>query len=108
MSSGTARVRGNLLLRESGIKPQKGTFMGILNTRGDWRAQSVGLLRRVFPDRELMLRTDGRVNFVRLSRNVQMGIAAMLLLIGAWLAFGTIRYVLHEEIIAAKDDQIAN
>ncbi len=111
MPSGTVRVRGNLLLRVSGIKPQKGTSMGILNTRGakrDWRAQSVGLLRRVFPDRELMLRTDGRMTFVRLSRNVQVGIAAVMLLMGAWLAFGTIRYVLHEEIMAAKDDQIAN
>jgi len=76
--------------------------------REEWRQRVANLLHRLFPDRELMLRTEGRVTFVRLSHTSQICMTAALMLVGAWLAFGTVRFVMHEKIVAAKEDQLAD
>jgi len=75
---------------------------------GSWRERSARLLARVFPERQFMLRTDGHVTYILLSRRIQVGIFCLLSLIGGWTAFGSVSYVFHGEILAAKDDQIAN
>lgn len=56
----------------------------------------------------MFIRTDGRLNHLRFSCRTQ-GVLA-LLVIGAvgWAAFSTASYVLHDEVLAAKDNQIAN
>lgn len=66
------------------------------------------LTRRFFPDRQLHLRTDGRVSFFRLSHGLQLTILALFLLTGAWMTFASVSYMLHDKVLAAKDAQIAS
>lgn len=82
--------------------------MGMKYEREGWRRRGVLMVHRWFPDRELMLRTEGRLTFVRVSRTTQICMTAGLMLFGAWLAFGTVRFVQHEKIMAAKEDQITD
>ncbi len=66
------------------------------------------LARRLFPDRQLHLRTAGRVSFFRLSHGLQLTILALFLLTGAWMTFASVSYMLHDKVLAAKDAQIAS
>ena len=67
----------------------------------DWTA-------RIFPNREIMLRTDARVWFFRISGRVQMGVVAGAALFAAWASYASVSYVVHDGIIAAKDNEILN
>ena len=66
------------------------------------------LLERWFPERQVMLRTDGRVAYIQLTKRIQLAAFSVLLLIGAWTVFGSVSYVLHGQVITAKEGQIAD
>ena len=66
------------------------------------------LTRRLFPDRQLHLRTQGRVSFFRLSHGLQLTILALFLVTGAWMTFASVSYMLHDKVLAAKDAQIVS
>ena len=73
-----------------------------------WRKAFGNLLYRYFPEHQLILRTGGRVSYLRFSRRAQIALAALFVLLGAWTVFTTSSYVLHGRIIAGKDNQIAD
>ena len=66
------------------------------------------LTRRLFPDRQLHLRTEGRVSFFRLSHGLQLTILALFLVTGAWMTFASVSYLMHDKVLAAKDARIAS
>ena len=66
------------------------------------------LVNHVFPERQLHLRTEGRVSFIRLTRGTQIIFAMAVALASAWMAFSSVTYVLHERVVAAKDNEVAN
>ncbi|MDX9861992.1 MAG: peptidoglycan DD-metalloendopeptidase family protein [Rhodospirillales bacterium] len=63
---------------------------------------------QLFPERQFFIRTDGRVAHVRLSRRIQVAAALAVIAAGGWVAFSTASYVFHDDVLAAKDIQIAN
>lgn len=65
-------------------------------------------VREYFPERQFVLRTEGRVSFVRLSPRFQMAAVAVAALMGGWATFATVNYVLFDRIIETKEKQIAN
>lgn len=65
-------------------------------------------VEQLFPERQFFIRTDGRLSHLRFSCRTQLYIALLLLMAGAWGAFSTASYVFHDDVLAAKDDQIAN
>lgn len=65
-------------------------------------------VQQLFPERQFLIRTDGRLSHIRLSCRLQVYIASLLLFVGAWGAFSTASYIFHDDVLAAKDDQIAN
>lgn len=65
-------------------------------------------LRDHFPERQIVLRTEGRVSFVRLSPRFQMSAVAVAILMGGWATFATVNYVIFDRIIESKEKQIAN
>ncbi len=73
-----------------------------------WRERSRDVLHRLFPERQLLLRTGGRASFLRFSRRAQITLVAVLVLAGAWSAFTSLSYVLHYRVLALKDNQIAS
>ena len=63
---------------------------------------------KLFPDRELMLRTNGRVRFLRISRQVQVGLAGVALVAFGWAAYTTTSLYLNKQLVAVKDSEIVN
>ncbi len=65
-------------------------------------------LRIVFPFRQIMLRSGGRVRCLNLTPQWQGMLASILLLIGGWIAFSSASVFFHKMQLAEKDVQIAN
>ena len=65
-------------------------------------------LCRLFPDRQLMLRSEGRVYFVTFSKRFQLSAIAVALAFVGWSAFTSISYVFYDQFLESKDNQIAN
>ncbi len=76
--------------------------------RPSWRQRASQRLGRWFPERQLHIRTEGRVAFFRVSKRFQVSSAAVLTVAVAWAAYTSFSYVLHDKIVAAKDHQISN
>jgi len=66
------------------------------------------LFLSLFPERQFFVRTEGRLSHIRLSTRVQGFLALVVIMVGAWAAFSSASYILHDEVLAAKDNQIAN
>jgi len=75
-------------------------------TRFAWRWTR--LLSRYFPDRELLLRTDGKVWFVKISHRVQLAMLGGVLLLSGWGIFSSFSFFINDKIIEAKDSEILN
>ena len=73
-----------------------------------WGARVVELARRLFPERQIILRADRRLSQLRLTTTIQVVIASIFLMLGGWATFSSVSYVLHGDVISAKDDQIAD
>ncbi len=63
---------------------------------------------RLFPERQVVLRTDGRVSFVTLSHRLQLGFVGILFLFGSWTAYSSVSYLLNDKILDSKDGEIAS
>jgi murein DD-endopeptidase MepM/ murein hydrolase activator NlpD len=75
--------------------------------RGPTFVERIGpVLDRLFPERQLHIRTHGRVSFFRLSQRLQTACAAAVFLALAWTAFSSINYLRHQAVLADKDSQI--
>lgn len=61
---------------------------------------------RAFPEREILLRSNGRVRFLRLSRNAQLTIVALLLGVLGWFGYSTAEQVFYDTVISAKNAEI--
>jgi murein DD-endopeptidase MepM/ murein hydrolase activator NlpD len=66
------------------------------------------LSNRLFPERQLHLRTAGRVTFLRLSKRSQIALVALLAVASGWMSFSSASYLLHDKVLAAKEVEIAN
>ncbi len=80
--------------------------------RQEFRKHRRGILKRLanrlFPERQIFLRTEGRVSYLRIPRWVQVFTVLLLATTGAWVAFTSVSFFVYERIFDAKDNQIAN
>jgi len=65
-------------------------------------------LNEMFPERQIVLRTEERVSYLRISKAPQMTIAAALLAFSGWIGFTSVSYFLNDQILASKNGQIVN
>lgn len=65
------------------------------------------LIHRLFPERQLHIRTEGRVSYYRLSRGIQIAFVVLLASIGGWGTFSSVSFVLHDAVLDAKEGQLA-
>ncbi|MBC8268054.1 MAG: peptidoglycan DD-metalloendopeptidase family protein [Rhodospirillaceae bacterium] len=65
-------------------------------------------LDRWFPERQLMLRSEGRVSYLVLSKRLQMTAFAAVLAVVGWSAFASVSYVFYGQFLDSKDNQVAN
>jgi murein DD-endopeptidase MepM/ murein hydrolase activator NlpD len=60
-------------------------------------------LHETFPERQIYVRSDGRVQFFTFGPTLQATIAGLSLIFLGWVAFATVNVVFKDRIIAAKD-----
>ena len=66
------------------------------------------LADRLFPERQVHLRTKGRISFVRFTQRVQIAMLLVFLITGGWVTYASVAYVGNDSVLADKDNQIAN
>lgn len=66
------------------------------------------LILRLFPERQIHLRTRGKVSFGRFTTSVQIAFFLLLLGTAGWMGYATLTYVRHDTIIAGKDKLISD
>lgn len=65
-------------------------------------------INRTFPERQIHLRTRGRIRFFRIPQALQLCTLAATVITSAWFGYSTFSYIEHDEIVVAKDTQIAD
>lgn len=61
--------------------------------------------RQLFPERQIYLRSQGRVRGVSLSPGVQFTGAAIFLLIFSWMTFASVNFAFHHGALVGRDAQ---
>ena len=60
-------------------------------------------IHATFPERQIYIRSDGRVQFFTFGASLQATLAGLTLIFLGWVAFATVNVVFKDRIIAAKD-----
>lgn len=60
-------------------------------------------LHETFPERQIYIRSDGRVQFFTFGPTLQATLAGLSLIFLGWVAFATVNVIFKDRIIAAKD-----
>jgi murein DD-endopeptidase MepM/ murein hydrolase activator NlpD len=60
-------------------------------------------LHQTFPERQIYIRSDGRVQFFTFGPSLQATLAGLTLIFLGWVAFATVNVIFKDRIIAAKD-----
>jgi hypothetical protein len=60
-------------------------------------------LHETFPERQIYIRSDGRVQFFTFGPTLQAALAGLSLVFLGWVAFSTVNVIFKDRIIAAKD-----
>src|SRR5215468_2151604 len=60
-------------------------------------------LHETFPERQIYIRSDGRVQFFTFGPSLQATLAGLALIFLGWVAFATVNVVFKDRIITAKD-----
>ena len=63
-------------------------------------------IARSFSDRELILRTDGNIRFLKISKNLQITFFSLTLAVAGWVFFASSNYFIHDRIIEVKNSEI--
>src|ERR1700712_4286257 len=62
-------------------------------------------IHTTFPERQIYIRSDGRVQFFTFGPSLQATLAGLGLIFLMWVAFATVNVVFKDRIITAKDDR---
>lgn len=62
--------------------------------------------RRVLPERQIIVRTDGETSYLRLTTGVQLAVIGSWLVVAGWIGFATVGYYTQGEMILAKNEAI--
>ncbi len=63
---------------------------------------------RTFPERQIHLRTRNRIKFFRIPQWSQISVAVIMIGVGGWLSYTTASYLNHNDVVVAKDTEIAD
>lgn len=66
------------------------------------------LIDQFFPERQIVLRTEGHVRYFCLGKNLQLAIVAGLIVAGSWSGYSTVNVFFNEAILAEKNTQVAS
>jgi murein DD-endopeptidase MepM/ murein hydrolase activator NlpD len=61
---------------------------------------------RFYPRFEILFRTDGKINHIKISKEAQMSMVIGIFVSVGWLIFASFSFLFNNEIVVAKDKQI--
>jgi len=73
-----------------------------------WAERWHRYLDAIFPERQLHIRTDGDVKFIKVSQIFQLCVAVVFLGIASWVTFASAKFVLHQSVVASMGNQVSN
>jgi len=65
-------------------------------------------IRRLLPERQVHLRTDGRIKYFRVTTGLQVSLAVLAVGALSWTGYASYSYVQHNEIVENKNSEIIN
>ncbi|GHD48733.1 peptidase M23 [Thalassobaculum fulvum] len=71
-----------------------------------WADRLKGGVRRFFPERQIILRTDGETSYIRLTTGLQLAALGGWLAFAGWVGFTTVGYYTQGAMILAKNESI--
>src|ERR1700721_1629350 len=60
-------------------------------------------VHKTFPERQIYIRSDGRVQFFTFGPTLQATLAGLCLIFLGWVAFATVNVIFKDRILASKD-----
>ncbi len=80
---------------------------------GNHEKQSVlsrlkGRVKRIYPERQIVIRTNERISYLRLGYIPQFIVTIILVSVTSWVGYSSVSYVLNDHILSAKNQQIVN
>ncbi|NQU59551.1 MAG: peptidoglycan DD-metalloendopeptidase family protein [Rhodospirillales bacterium] len=79
-----------------------------LKQRRSFSERTGATLDRLFPERQIHLRTEGKVSFDRFTQRVQIFIVLVFFAAAGWAGYTTLTYLRHETILAGKEGLISD
>jgi murein DD-endopeptidase MepM/ murein hydrolase activator NlpD len=73
----------------------------------DGESEDRRLLDRIFPEREIILRTETRVRYLKIRPWFQKGVVLVITGLMGWAGYSSYQYYRHDRIILAKEIEIA-
>mgnify|MGYP000144439124 CR=1 FL=1 len=73
----------------------------------DGESEERGLLDRIFPEREIILRTETRVRYLKVRPWFQKGVVVLVAGLVSWAGYSTYQFYRQDSIVLAKEIEIA-
>jgi murein DD-endopeptidase MepM/ murein hydrolase activator NlpD len=84
----------------------RGNEFGMMDGDTTWRSWLAERISALVSDREIILRSDGRVRYFSLTRRAQLVIVGSWVAITLWVGFASVGLVLQGNLIVAKNQTI--
>lgn len=78
-------------------------FQNTSDTKATFLERAWTWIHQTFPERQIYIRSDGRVQFFTFGPSLQATLAGLTLIFLGWVAFATVNVIFKDRIIAAKD-----
>ena len=72
-----------------------------------WTDRAAQKVRRLLPERQIIIRTEGETSYLRLSTALQVGVLAVWVGVAGWVGFATVGFQNQKDMIAEKADAIS-
>ena len=73
-----------------------------------WQTATRSWIKKIFPERQVHLRAEGRITYFRVSTFMQLLILVFVLATSSWIGITSYSYVEHQKIVAGKNKLIAS
>ncbi len=71
-----------------------------------FKKQVTALITRWFPQHELLIRTDGKISHLKISKTMQISALAVFAISVGWGIFASFSYFIHDELVISRNKEI--
>ena len=71
-----------------------------------FKKRATALIARWFPQHELLIRTDGKISHLKISKSMQISALIVLVMSVGWGIFASFSYFIHDEIVVSRNKEI--